>query len=98
MEHLNIELHNVVETETFADGGLVLQRYPQKVRRSLSMLGKMIAEDSAGIELRFVTDSPCFRISLGSQPSFLAPWEHHSQYIAILRGAFVHSIHHCPAT
>lgn len=93
MTHLNIALHNVVETETLADGGLVLCRYPEKVRCALSALGKMVAEDSAGIELRFVTESPCFRISLGSRPPFLDPWEHHGPEIAILRGAFVHSIH-----
>lgn len=93
MKDLNISFHNVAETETQPDGGLILRRYPAKVRRSLSMLGKMIAEDSAGIELRFVTESPCFRLSLGSMPSFLAPYEQHGQEIAILRGAFVHSIH-----
>jgi lysophospholipase L1-like esterase len=93
MTHWNVALHNVSETETLADGGLVLHRYPKAVRRSLSVLGRMIAEDSAGVELRFVTESPCFRISLGSRPSFLSPYEQHGQEIAILRGAFVHSIH-----
>lgn len=93
MKDLNIALHNVAETAPLPDGGLILRRYPEKVRRSLSILGKMIAEDSAGIELRFVTESPCFRISLGSMPSFLSPYENHGQEIAILRGAFVHSIH-----
>lgn len=93
MTHNNIALHNVTETENLPDGGLILRRYPANIRQSLSMLGKMVAEDSAGIELRFVTDAPCFRISLGSMPSFLSPWEQHGQEITILRGAFVHSIH-----
>lgn len=93
MTELNIAFHNVAEKESLPDGGLLLRRYPANVRRSLSMLGKMIAEDSAGIELRFVTESPCFRLSLGSMPSFLSPYEQHGQEIVILRGAFVHSIH-----
>jgi hypothetical protein len=56
-----IDFHNVTETELQADGGLALFRVPRSVRDTLSSLGRMVAEDSAGIEIRFVTDAPAFR-------------------------------------
>jgi len=63
------------------------------VRGCLTPLGRMVAEDAAGIELRFVTASPHFRLSLGSIPTFLSPYERHGQEAVVLRGAHVHSIH-----
>ena len=88
-----IEFHNVAETELQADGGLMLFRVPRGVRQSLTALGRMVAEDSAGIEIRFVTDAPAFRISLGSYPSFLSPHERHAEEVVLFRGPFVHSRH-----
>ncbi len=71
----NLSFHNVSECEPLPDGGLALFRIPRHVRDSLSPLGNMVGEDSAGIEIRFVTDAPAFRIKLGSFPSFLSPYE-----------------------
>ena len=88
-----IDFHNVAETELQADGGLALFRVPRSVRDTLSSLGRMVAADSAGIEIRFVTDAPAFRISLGSYPSFLSPHEVHAQEVVLFRGPFVHSRH-----
>lgn len=88
-----IDFHNVAETELQADGGLALFRVPRSVRENLSALGRMVAEDSAGIEIRFVTEAPAFRISLGSYPSFLSPHEVHAQEVVLFRGPFVHSRH-----
>jgi len=88
-----LSFHNVTETVLQPDGGLALFRIPKAVRDSLSVLGRMVAEDSAGIELRFVTEAPAFRISLGSLPSFLSPYEFHGQEVVIFRGPYVHSVH-----
>ncbi len=91
--HKNIGLHNVVETEILTDGGLALRRFPKNVRGALSPLGRMVAEDSAGIELRFVTEAHSFRLSLGGIPSPLSNHEPSGQEVVILRGSFVHSVH-----
>jgi lysophospholipase L1-like esterase len=93
IHHADIALHNVVALEPAPGGGLYLRRFPAEVRAKLSSLGRMVAEDAAGIELRFVTASPNFRLSLGSAPTFLSPHERHGQEVVILRGAHVHSIH-----
>lgn len=93
--HFNkkIGLHNVAETEILSDGGLALRRFTKNVRGALSPLGRMVAEDSSGIELRFVSEAPCFRLSLGGTPSPLSNNEPNGQEVAILRGSFVHSVH-----
>jgi hypothetical protein len=91
--HNQISLHNVAETEILGDGGLALRRIPKDVRQALSTLGRMISEDSAGIELRFVTEAASFRLSLSSHPSFLFPHEHEGQIVVIFRGSFIHSVH-----
>lgn len=88
-----LSCHNVAEFEPSPCGGVALFRIPRKVREALSPLGRMVAEDSAGIELRFVTEAPAFRISLGSHPSFLSPYEFHGQEVVIFRGPYVHSLH-----
>lgn len=89
----DLSFHNVTETVLQPDGGLALFRIPHSVRDALSVLGRMVAEDSAGMELRFVTEAPAFRISLGSLPSFLSPYESHGQEVVIFRGPYVHSVH-----
>ncbi|MFH1497106.1 MAG: GDSL-type esterase/lipase family protein [Verrucomicrobiota bacterium] len=91
--HADIALHNVAELEPAPGEGLFLRRFPSRVRTALSRLGRMVAEDAAGVELRFATASPNFRLSLGSLPTFLTPHERHGQEVVILRGAHVHSIH-----
>ncbi len=88
-----IGLHNVVELEPAEGGGHYLRRFPRHVRDALSPLGRMVSCDTAGVELRFVTDSPNFRVSLSSLPSVLSPYEHHHQDLLVFRGAFFHSHH-----
>ena len=75
-------------------GGVYLRRFPRAVRDVLSPLGRMVAQESAGVELRFVTGAPGFRLALGAAPSVLAPHEKHACDVVIFRGAFFHSRHH----
>jgi len=89
--HENIELHNTVELEEAAGGGVHLRRIPRAVRDCLSPLGRMVSQDSAGCELRFVTEAESFRVSVSSLPSCLAPWEVHNQDVFVFKGAFFHS-------
>lgn len=92
-EHDKIGLHNIAALEPAEGGGWYLRRFPREVRDALSPLGRIVAQESAGVELRFVTDAPHFRVSLGSLPSVLAPYEHHGQDVLVFRGAFFHSHH-----
>jgi lysophospholipase L1-like esterase len=91
MIHENIELHNTVELEDAAGGGVHLRRIPKAVRDCLSPLGRMVAQESAGCELRFVTEAENIRVAVSSMPSTLAPWELHNQDVFIFKGAFFHS-------
>jgi hypothetical protein len=91
MIHDNIELHNTVELEEAAGGGVYLRRIPKAVRDCLSPLGRMVSQESAGCELRFVTEADSIRVSVSSLPSTLAPWELHNQDVFIFKGAFFHS-------
>jgi lysophospholipase L1-like esterase len=84
-------LHNVIELEPASTGGKFLRRFPADVRQSLSPLGRLVAEESAGCELRFVTEARNTRVAVSSQPSALAPHELHNQDIFIFKGAFFHS-------
>ncbi len=91
MIHENVELHNTVEIEEAAGGGLHLRRIPKTVCNSLSPLGRMVAQESCGCELRFVTEAESIRVAVSSMPSTLAPWELHNQDVFIFKGAFFHS-------
>jgi hypothetical protein len=91
MIHQNIELHNTVELEDAAGGGVHLHRFPKAVRDCLSPLGRMVSQESAGCELRFVTEAENIRVAVSSLPSTLAPWELHNQDVFIFKGAFFHS-------
>ncbi len=91
--HQDVGLHNVTQLEPAEGGGLYLRRFPATVRSKFIPLGRMVAAESSGVELRFVTDSPNFCLSVGSRPSVLAPFEKHQQDIFIFRGAFLHSYH-----
>jgi lysophospholipase L1-like esterase len=87
----SIELHNTVELEPASGGGVHLCRFPKEVRDSLSPLGRMVALESAGCELRFVTEAENLRVAVSSLPSTLAPWELHNQDVFIFKGSFFHS-------
>lgn len=88
-EHLNF--HNVLELDPAAGGGHLLRRFPKVVREALSPLGRLVSQESAGCELRFVTEARNIRLAVSSQPSALAPYELHDQDIFIFKGAFFHS-------
>jgi hypothetical protein len=53
----------------------------------------MVSQESAGVELRFVTEANSFRVSLSCEPSVLVPYEYHHPEVVIFRGAFFHSCH-----
>ncbi|HBC86348.1 MAG TPA: lysophospholipase [Lentisphaeria bacterium] len=89
----NCQLHNVAETEPFEGGGVFLRRFPGRIRNVLNPLGQMVSQESAGVELRFITDAKSFTLSVGSLPAFFAQYENHHQDIFIFRGAFFHSHH-----
>lgn len=91
MIHESIELHNTIELEEAAGGGLHLRRIPKAVRDCLSPLGRMVSQESAGCELRFVTEADSFRVAVSSVPSCLAPWELHNQDVFVFKGPFFHS-------
>lgn len=91
MIHKNIELHNTLELKETAGGGVLLCRIPKAVRDCLSPLGRMVSQESAGCELRFVTEAESIRVAVSSMPSTLAPWELHNQDVFIFKGAFFHS-------
>jgi len=91
MIHHSIELHNTVELEPAEGGGHYLRRFPRAVREALSPLGRMVAQESAGCELRFVTEAESIRLALSSVPSSLAPWELNNQDLIVFKGAFFHS-------
>ena len=86
-------LHNVVELEPLAGGGVLLRRIPRHVAETLSPLGRMVAEESAGVELRFVTASTSFRLTLSALPSVLQPYESNGHEVIVFRGGFLHSRH-----
>jgi hypothetical protein len=89
--HDNSELHNTVEIEPAAGCGVHLRRFPKAVRDCLSPLGRVVAQESAGCELRFVTDAESIRVAVSSLPSPLAPYELHNQDLFVFKGAFFHS-------
>jgi len=90
MIHQNLEFHNVVE---IAQPDCWLRRFPTAVRNELSPLGRLVAQDAAGCEIRFVTDSTHLRISLSAMPSPLGPYEQQGQDVAVFNGPFFHSVH-----
>jgi lysophospholipase L1-like esterase len=87
----NIEFHNTVELEPAAGGGRTLRRFPTSVRNTLNHLGRMVSQDAAGCEIRFVTEAQSFRIALSSQTSCLSPFELNGQDVVIYKGAYQHS-------
>jgi lysophospholipase L1-like esterase len=91
MIYQGLELHGVVELEPAAGGGVLLRRFPAAVRERLSPLGRIVAQESAGCELRFVTEAESVRVAVSSLPSPLAPHELHNQDLFVFKGPFFHS-------
>jgi len=91
MIHGDLEFNNTVELEPAAGGGVYLRRFPKHVRDVLSPLGRMVSQESAGCELRFVTEAQTIRLGVSSLPSPLAPYEMHHQDLFVFKGAFFHS-------
>lgn len=58
MIYHNLELHNVEALEAYGDG-VILHRFPERVRRGLEKRRCFRAEDSPGVEIRFVSEGPC---------------------------------------
>lgn len=93
MHYNAMELHNVVELEPAPGGGHYLRRFPKNVRNALSPLGRMMAQEAAGCEIRFVTEAESIRFSVSALPSPLAPYELHNLDIFVFKGSFFHSHH-----
>lgn len=91
MNSEKVSFHNVLELDPAAGGGNLLRRFPKLVRGALSPLGRLVAQESAGCELRFVTEARNIRLALSSLPSALAPYELHNNDVFIFKGAFFHS-------
>lgn len=90
IEH-GVEFHNTVELEPAPGGGFMLRRLPRAARQVLTPLGRMVAQDSAGCEIRFVTEAESFRLAVSTQTSCLAPFELNGQELVIFKGAYQHS-------
>ena len=86
-----VHFHNVAEFEPAVTGGTYLRRFPRAVRKALSPLGRMVSEESAGVEVRFVTESDHFHLSLGAEPSRLDPFESYPLTVTLFRSDFFHS-------
>jgi lysophospholipase L1-like esterase len=90
MLHHDLELHNFAEIEPWAGYATgALQRIPRRVADQLSPRGRFIALESAGSEIRFVTEAPTAHLYLGSlhgTPG--AP--HAAAEVLIYRGDFRH--------
>jgi hypothetical protein len=90
MLHQNLELHNFAEIEPWAGYAAgALHRIPRRVADQLSPRGSWIALESAGSEIRFVTEAPTAHLYLGSlhgTPG--AP--HAAAEVLIYRGDFRH--------
>jgi lysophospholipase L1-like esterase len=70
--HENLEFHNVTDLETIPNQpGKVLARFPRDVRDSLGHLhqveGRFVSSVSTGCEIRFVTDSSAFLLSMSAR-------------------------------
>ena len=79
-----IEFHNT-HPEPREGGAWQLPRYPTLVRHVLNERGRMIAMDSCGTELRFVTPAPNIRITLTAEDA--------DTEIQVYCGPFLHVTH-----
>ncbi len=85
----DVELHNTVETAPAPGGGHCLYRFPRAVRQALSPLGRMVAAESSGCEIRFVTESDSVRVDLAAIPGGVSA----DTSVTVFRGGFLHSVH-----
>ena len=90
MIYNHLELHNFAEIEPwagYASGSL--HRIPRSVADQLGSRGRWIALESAGSEIRFVTEAPTCHLYVGSLHGTLeAP--HAASEVLIYRGDFRH--------
>lgn len=89
MIHNNLDFFNVSELKTIEGiPGVILQRYPKEVWEHMghkeNERGRFVAQTASGCEIRFVTDSPAVRISLGAMEA--------ERDIFIYNGDFFHSV------
>lgn len=86
----NIGTHNVAELEPGLMGGTTLRRIPKHVRDALTPLGQIVSAESAGCEIRFVTEANNFTISLSCENNGLSPHEVMCPDVLIMKGGFIH--------
>lgn len=85
-----IEFHNVSGPELSPQGtGYLLPRFPAKVRDFQESPGFLMSRESAGVELRFVTDALHCRIFVSG--------EDREVNVTIYKGDFQFAIHRVPA-
>ncbi|MFS0838981.1 SGNH/GDSL hydrolase family protein [Paenibacillus sp. 1P03SA] len=86
MLHNGVYFHNVSELEQRPGlPGLLLQRFPREVREALSAKGRTKAAESSGCEIRFVTEAPYVRVTIGALEK--------DGRVYVFRGDFFHFAH-----
>lgn len=63
MIYHNLELHNVEALRPYG-GGVILQRFPERVRCGMEKRRNFRAADSPGVEIRFASDAYCVELVL----------------------------------
>ncbi|CAM4191986.1 GDSL-type esterase/lipase family protein [Saccharibacillus endophyticus] len=81
--------HGAAELEPAPAGGLYIRRVPASVRARLGARGRLIAAESTGCELRFVTSSPNADVTLALPAQ--------DGDVAVYRGGMFHSEHRLKA-
>jgi len=89
----SLSFHNVAEFVPVSGGGVALHRVPAEVRCHLSGLGKFAAIEATGVEIRFVSRSPGFRLVFDARPSAVPRHAAQPQEVTVFRGDFYHSRH-----
>jgi hypothetical protein len=79
----DLQFHNA-HPEPREGGILQLPRYPAEVRHKLNERGRMVAMDSCGVELRFVTEAQNIRITLSCEDA--------DSEVLVFRGPFLHKV------
>ncbi len=89
MSGSTVDFLNTAETVPHPSGGITLHRFPHAVQTALSPLGRIVSAESAGCEIRFVSESDSIRVDLAAIPSGQgAPMQ-----VAVFKGGFLHSVH-----
>lgn len=90
MIYNNILFHNVAELEQKNHyPGMFLQRFPKQVRHALGEKGRIVATQSNGCELRFVSASNRIKITISLMEA--------TGKVLVFRGDFLHSSHQITA-